>query len=326
MISSALKEWYLNNQFSSEEKEILLKPQVIKEDIFDLDKYNTLQKELNINDLENYSLCLGPDARSLIRQLFDTYATEDTLVITSGLEHDSVNEILSTLTNKYILDEYRLTHLDVVEQELNKILPKYNKVFVYMIGVHMSTGFIVPDIVFDTLKALLKDKEVTWVLDDVHGLFSVKRDRTKFDYIVGTTHAIIDGFNTGLLFAKPGHLDFGYKSVNQLNELVQRLKILNKNTGFYSLRSKVSQLKKDGIVTLPGFEYVGNIIAYYLSESLSINMAKKVLNLSDDDAIKFRDDKRPHFSIRSQELLFLAEEEFDEVDNKIEKLFNLISC
>ena len=321
-----LKDWYLNNQFTYEEKQILLKPQVLRESTFDLQKYNDLQAQLNIKGLEDYSLCLGSDARSLIRQLFDTYAIEDTLVITSGLEHESVNEILGTIKNKYVLDEYRLTHLDVVEKELSKILPKYNKVFLYMIGVHMSTGFIMPDKVFNTLKALFKDKQTIYVLDDVHGLFSVNRDRTKFDYIVGTTHAIIDGFNTGLLFTKQGCIDFGYKSVNQLSELVEKLKILDKNTGFYTLRNELSQLKKDKIVTLPGFEYVSNIIAYYLPEDLSVEVLKKLLNLSDECTIKFAGDKRPYFSLRSQELLFLSEDEFYKVNEKIEKLFNLIPC
>ena len=82
----------------------------------------------------------------MIRQLFHEYVDDTTLVITSGLEHESVNEILHDIKNKYVLDEYRLTHINVAKQELSEILPKYNKVFLYMIGVHMSTGFIMPDI------------------------------------------------------------------------------------------------------------------------------------------------------------------------------------
>ena len=322
-----LKDWYLNNQFTHEEKQILLKPQVLRESTFDLQKYNDLQAQLNIKGLEDYSLCLGSDARSLIKQLFDNYITEDTLVISSGLEHESVNEILSTISNKYILDEYRLINLNVVQQELTEVLSHYNKIFVYMIGVHMSTGFIMPDKIFDTLKALLKDKDVIYVLDDVHGLFSTNRDRSKFDYIVGTTHAIIDGFNTGLLFSKRDKKEFGYKSTNQLSSLVEKLNILRQNTGFYDLRESTKVSTEKTFVVLPGFEYVGNIIAYYLPQELSIEKIKQVIDLKDESIIKFNNDNiKPYFSLRSQELLFLSEEEFDKVNKKIEKLFNLISC
>lgn len=321
-----LKSWYLKNRLDEETRQILLKPQVERENNTNLQEYQELKKQLNIKDLENYNLNLEKDARSLIRQLFDTYATEDALVITSGLEHESVNEILGTVKNKYVLDEYRLTHLDVVEKELSEILSKYDKVFLYMIGVHMSTGFIMPDKVFNTLKALFKDKQTIYVLDDVHGLFSVNRDRGEFDYIVGTTHALIDGFNTGLLFSKQDKKEFGYKSTNQLSSLVEKLNILRQNTGFYDLRESTKVSTEKTFVVLPGFEYVGNIIAYYLPQELSIEKIKQVIDLKDESIIKFNNDIRPYFSLRSQELLFLSEDEFDEVNEKIEKLFNLISC
>ena len=319
-----LKSWYLKNRLDEETRQILLKSQVERENNTNLQEYQELKKQLNIKDLENYNLNLGKDARSLIRQLFDEYVDGMTLVITSGLEHESVNEILGTVKNKYILDEYRLIHLDVVEKELSEILHKYNKVFLYMIGVHMSTGFIMPDKVFNTLKALFKYKQTMRVLDDVHGLFSVNRDRTQFDYIVGTTHALIDGFNTGLLFSKQDKKEFGYKSTNQLSSLVEKLNILRQNTGFYDLRESTKVSTEKTFVVLPGFEYVGNIIAYYLPQELSIEKIKQVIDLKDESVIKFNDDIRPYFSLRSQELLFLSEDEFDEVNEKIEKLFNLI--
>lgn len=321
-----LKSWYSKNKLDKETRQILLKPQVERENNTNLQEYQELKKQLNIKDLENYNLNLGKDARSLIKQLFNEYVDVTTLVITSGLEHESVNEILGTVKNKYVLDEYRLTHLDIVEKELSEILPKYNKVFLYMIGVHMSTGFIMPDKIFDTLKALFKDKQMICVLDDVHGLFSVNRNRTKFDYIIGTTHALIDGFNTGLLFSKQDKKEFGYKSTNQLSSLVEKLNILRQNTGFYDLRESTKVSTEKAFVVLPGFEYVGNIIAYYLPQELSIEKIKQVIDLKDESIIKFAGDKRPYFSLRSQELLFLSEDEFDKVNEKIEKLFSLISC
>lgn len=321
-----LKEWYLKNQFTEEDRNFLLKPQVEREYTVDLKEYKKLQRQLKIKGLSKYDLCLGSDARSLIKQLFDKYVDVNTLVITSGLEHESVNKILSTVKNKYILDEYRLTHLDIVKQELSQILVNYNKIFLYMIGVHMSTGFIMPDKVFNTLKALLRDKETTYTLDDVHGLFSVNRDRSKFDYVIGTTHALIDNFNTGLLFSKHTKDKFGYKSVNQLKSLVEKLNILKQNTGFYTLRMSTKISTENGIVVFPDFKCVGNIIAYYLPQELSIEKIKQVIDLKDESIIKFCNNTRPYFSLRSQELLFLSEDEFDEVNEKIEKLFNLISC
>jgi len=40
------------------------------------------------------------------------------------------------------------------------------------------------------------------VLDDVQEMFIINRDYSQFDYIVGTIHAIIPRYDTGILIYK----------------------------------------------------------------------------------------------------------------------------
>lgn len=149
-------------------------------------------------------------ATDFIKALFDKFVDDDTLVITTTDEHDNEKACVAKCKNTLVLDysnEVMCMNFTRVREEISK----FHKIFVYVIGTQISTGEITPQMFFEKLKEILADKQSVLVLDDVHGMFLFPRDYRPFDFVLFTAHALLKGFDMGLLIKKKSvDFDFGY--------------------------------------------------------------------------------------------------------------------
>lgn len=198
-------------------------------DILSDEQYESLDNSLKqmlpckIND--DYHFTFSTSATDLIKQLFKKYVDDDTLVLTTNSEHPKVQEVLKTCKNVIkVFDKERLQHFTVDN--------KYKRVFVYMIGTMCATGHIVYDQEFETIieTAKASGKEVVTVIDAVQELFLLPRNYNKFDYIIGTAHALIPEYNVGLLLSKDStigkRLAIAQPFLTMLNWLMKRKEYL----------------------------------------------------------------------------------------------------
>lgn len=228
-------QWWLDRDpLSNNEKELLFhtRPETIEEDPIKykqiLDKYFNLMLNCNISS-DTHEMKCDKKATFFINKLFNKYADDDTLIICSEDEHTSVRDNLKNCKNVLTLNYID----DICNLKINNIIQKaklYKKVFVYMIGTHISTGRIVPQTFFIRLKeALIKNNiQHIMVLDDVHGMFLVPRDYSIFDYIVFTAHALIKDFDEGMLVCKKEDTIEGNKGYNWLEEYYKSLQVILK--------------------------------------------------------------------------------------------------
>lgn len=178
----------------------------------------------NLSEL--YSVRVDKCATTLIQSLFDTYIDDDTLVIYTENEHYKIKEILNTFKNRLVL-----SYNDILKLNMSKIastLSKYKKVFIYIIGTQLSSGEITPQYFFVKLKELLYiyNCQYKLVLDDVHGMYFVPRDYSIFDYIIGTTHALIPTYHMGILIGKENMNKFGKNGYHWINDYFKALDVL----------------------------------------------------------------------------------------------------
>ena len=213
-------DWWIQYQpLNEEEKKILTTDRVLDyKEVVD-SKYQELCKQYfdrmlfsNIN-CNNRKLTFSNQATDFINQLFDKYVDDETLVITTNGEHDNVYKKSNECKNVLILN-YKT---DIKGYNLFKIRNKisdFKKVFVYIVGVQISSGEITPQLFLEELKKILvkNNKQHIMVCDDVHGMFFLPRDYTIFDYVIGTGHGFISAYNVGMLVSKNG--DLGYKAYN----------------------------------------------------------------------------------------------------------------
>lgn len=224
-------DWWLNQDpLSVQEKDLLFqkRPEIIlKDDI----KYEVLCKDFfslllssNVDSL-NRKLTLEVSATFFIDALFKNEVDDDTLVIYSNNEHTNVQKNIKNCKNTLELNFYN----EIQRVKLNRVeeaLKKFKKVFVYIIGVQISTGEVTPQNFFIQLKALLDKNncEYKLTLDDVHGMFLVPRDYLIFDYVLNTAHALIKNFDMGILISKDGK--YGNRAVNWLEIYLNVLKVI----------------------------------------------------------------------------------------------------
>lgn len=176
--------------------------------------------------INNAHLSFDISATTFINKLFDDYVDENTLVISTDAEHPNVKIRLKECKNlvELSLDDILSYNFNFIEN----IVKKYKKVFVYIIGTRNSTGEITPQKFLIDLKNILLKNNVTFkfILDDVQGMFLIPRDYSIFDYVIGTAHAICDGFDMGILISKKQQ--YGKKAYNWGNEYLKRLDIMLK--------------------------------------------------------------------------------------------------
>ena len=253
-----LLQWWLDKDpITEDEKEQLFKncPTTIQENLSEYknicDKYFNLMPFCNISSEDHIILC-EETATDFINKLFDRYVDDDTLVITSNNEHDNVKKRVNTSKNVLILNYEK----DICGLKINKIIQeskKYKKVFVYIIGTQISNGKITPQKFFNDLKKAFVKNNIQHIItiDDVHGMFIVPRDYSIFDHIIFTSHALILGFDMGLLISKNdtdieglkayNWLDEYYKSVNVILKRQEKLRMFNNIMTEYASKYLVYQ-------------------------------------------------------------------------------------
>lgn len=177
------------------------------------------------NNFQDYHISFDYCATNIIKKLFEQYVGDDTLVIYSNCEHDNVKTCVASCKNSLEIDHQR----EIRALDYSKILSaikKYKKVFVYIIGTQISSGEITPQLFFIKLKELLTLNNIkhTIVLDDVHGMFIIPRDYSLFDHIINTAHALIEGFDLGMVISK--NKPFAIQATNWGIEYIQKLCII----------------------------------------------------------------------------------------------------
>ncbi len=194
----------------------------------------TLKKFLPCQINDDYHFTFSTTATDLIKQLFAKYVDDETLVLTTNSEHPKVQEILKKCKNVVkAFDKETLQQFTVDK--------KYKRVFIYMIGTMCATGHIVYDQEFESIieRAKASGKEVITVIDAVQELFLLYRDYNKFDYVIGTAHALIPEYNVGLLLSKDNSigkpLAIAQPFVTMLNWLLKRKEYLYQFNTYMSM-------------------------------------------------------------------------------------------
>lgn len=230
-----LLKWYMEyDNYTEDERNCLrIARQGYPEQVSDKEynalcqKYFDLMPFCNIST-ENRFLTFDESGTFFIDKVFTKEVDDDTLVISTTYEHGSVQKQLAIVKNKILLDsekEIRAYNFKRIEKEL----PKYKKVFVYIIGTQLSTGEITPQAFFEELKKLLVKYKVEHkiFIDDVHGMFLVPRDYSMFDYVLYTAHSLVREYDMGVFISKDGK--YGKKAYNWGLEYLEKLSIILKH-------------------------------------------------------------------------------------------------
>lgn len=315
-------QWWLDRDPLNEiEKELLFhtRPETIEEDPIKykqaLDKYFNLMLNCNISS-ETHEIKCDKKATFFINRLFDKYVDDETLVICSEDEHTSVKERLVISKHVFLLNYDN----DICALKINNIIQKakqYKKVFVYIIGTHISTGRVIPQIFFKRLKEGLNKNNIkhTMILDDVHGMFLVPRDYSIFDYIVFTAHALIRDFDEGMLICKKGDSIEGNKGYNWLERYYESLQVILRRQEKLRLFNNIMTEYFSKYLAYKDFSLYHNRIASHI---FSIAVKNKSFNeelyliLKNEYYIRlegFNNLTAPHIFIRFRAAQFIKEPE-----------------
>ena len=200
--------WWLEYQkISPEELSILQK--IRDDNIIKSSDYANLEDEYfsrmpfcNVSSKTHhitFDLC----ATDLIKKIFKKEVDDETLVVYSEYEHPAPLDEIKKCKNTYVLSNYNNLYTLGVSDIISEA-KKYKKVFVYIIGTQISTGEITPQEFFIKLKSELirNNIEHKIAIDDVHGMFLIPRDYSLFDYVISTAHALVRGYDMGILISK----------------------------------------------------------------------------------------------------------------------------
>ena len=212
---------YYLNSFTSAEKDILRNARAIPCTYID----NATDKEwdditsaykalLPFGHLDGFKYEVAETGSYLIRGIFNRYIDDDTFVVTSRHEHDTVRDCLSRIKHKL-----EIVYEDIVALDMDQIYAAFKasgctKFALYMVGTLIATGEIIPQAFFEKLKAYLDERNVQslFILDDVHGMFITPRDYSLFDAVIYTCHSWICSFNMGMMFTRlPDQIGFRCK-------------------------------------------------------------------------------------------------------------------
>ena len=240
-------EWWLNKtKLSPEEDEIMSKDMdyvdSLNGNIYDLEislsenngdeitfmkLKNELFSKIPFSNMENFDLLMKKRATLHIKELFNKYVDDETLVITTYHQHFSVDLEIEKCKN--IL--YYTNGCD-----LSKVI-KYKRVFVYVIGMECDRGIRYDNTYYKQLhdKLATFKKPFIMVLDAVQEMFLYPRDYSFYHYVIGTTHCMYHGFDQGLLFINKNLVPkedvksfTGYKRCDILERLNRGLDIILK--------------------------------------------------------------------------------------------------
>jgi len=243
-----LNWWLKDNSFSDDELKFLTSFNTEEIKFESKEKYNNLLLQYfkkmpacNLN-IENSTIRFDESATNLINALFSEYVDKDTLVVSSILEHPSVNMNLDKIDNKILLDEYDVKTLNI--KNIQKEILKYKKVFVYIIGTHVKDGYTTAQDLYLEIRKFCNNHNIksTIVIDSVQEMFLIPRDYSIFDYVIGTAHAIIRNFDMGILIINNKNKEFGKPIYNWANTYLKMLELITaKREKLYQFRNIMTQ-------------------------------------------------------------------------------------
>lgn len=261
---------YLNGFYNKRERELLEtnKNFYSKNSDFDIsitknwENIENLYKALLLsNNVSNYHLKVSFTGSDLIEKIFNKHVDiENTFVISTTFEHPFVTDKLKEIKNTYLFNMYEIKHMILANllDKLDKI--KFKNILVYIPGIAKCTGEIIPQEFFSELKAQLNRFGVKciFVLDDVHGMFLMRRNYEIFDYILYTCHSYISGFDMGMLFTK-NECGFGYTNIKRALLYYNKLLIvLNKQEKLKKFNDLLSEYFTD-IIDYENFSVYDNL-------------------------------------------------------------------
>lgn len=199
-----LIEWWLH-QFKFTEQDMNLLQSYETDFIITNKDYDIVREKalsmLPVHSID-YHIHFDTCATNIIDNLFFKYVDDDTLVITTMSEHPSVKKNLEKCKNVI----YMCCNGKVIEdfyKQSDKIA-NFKKVFVYNIALSVGDGHITYNDNLLELKRNLDSLGIqsVFVLDAVQELFMLPRDYSIYDYIIGTAHAFVTKYDTGVLLSK----------------------------------------------------------------------------------------------------------------------------
>lgn len=310
---------YLNNTNKN-------KP-VIDELYFDTlaEKYFDLMPCCNLT-LKNAQLRFSDSATTFISRLFEEYVDENTLVVSSHIEHPSVNINLDLCDNVFLYQEPDLKKNNA-KAAFDEIL-KYKKIFVYIIGTHARNSFSTPQDFFRQIRefCIKNNIECKIVIDNVQEMFLLPRDYSIFDYVIGTAHAIVRRFNMGILITIGDNKVFGDKIYNWGMTYYDMLQeILKRREKLFMFRTVMNHyysdlINKEGFKTddeqncAPYFFHITDIDGK-LTPDVRNNLKTCEIELDDNRIIRFRAPtflQRPDLLIKGIKFLDSVLEEMED--------------
>lgn len=229
-----ITNWLNSFDYSKNELEQLARVRISDDiiiDNFDEEKARTFSM-IPFNSFKYNHLTVDTCATNIINNLFDKYVDDDTLVITTGSEHHSVRNNLNKCKNvvNFVCRGEIRKDIDIIN-----VIKPFKKVFIYMIALSVGDPHYLNNCIVEQLQNILSEnnKQFVTVLDAVQELFLLPRDYSIYDYVIGTSHALIPNYDMGMLFGKE---ELSYKAGNWLKDFNDCLKVLLRN------RDKLYQL------------------------------------------------------------------------------------
>ena len=286
-MNSLVTGWISHNNFSYEKLEFL--NAFCPTDIewrYNVKEWEKLEKKLRTfipmgYTLNHHHLYVHRTATDLINGLFDKHVDEETLIITSVVEHEAVEKNLARL-NRDGVDHIRLHYYNGIKSlnlsQVKQVIQNkpYKKAFVYIIGTQITTGEVTPEAFYVKLKEYLECQGIKTIMvtDDVHGMYLYPRDYSIFDYVICTAHALIRRWDMGLMWSKTEE-NFGLHCCHWLSGYIQRLDMILKSQSKLFQFSNVMEETFIQYLSLPYIEYMSNSVPHIFS--IRVNARPKLI-------------------------------------------------
>lgn len=279
---NSLIDWWLHSkEFTEAELEYLNYFCYTNKVEYDGEGWNKLVENLKGyiplgHTLNSHNLYLHESASNFITYLFDKYVTDDTLLITSIVEHDIVEQNIARL-NRGGVDHVRMHYYNGMKScNLSQIIQatqnkQYKKAFVYIIGTQITTGENTPQEFYIKLRKYLERMgiEVVMVIDDVHGMYLHPRDYGTFDYVICTAHALIRRWDMGIMWSKTKE-DYGHHWGNCLKGYTDRLNMILSRVNKLATFSSMVYDALFNDFNIPNVEYVTDSVSHIFSLKVSV--------------------------------------------------------
>ncbi len=197
-----LVDWWLREVDFGDKLKLLQTESVVSELIPEFYSYEDMREKLfNLlpvhDNFQNKYISFDSCATNIIDKLFKEYVDDETLVLTTGSEHPSVVNNLNKCKN--VFKFMNSTGLNPIEIDFKQ----YKKVFIYTIALSVGDNQYTPNSIIQNICNILYSKKIPYitVLDAVQEMFLLPRDYSMFDYVIGTAHALIPKFNTGIVIS-----------------------------------------------------------------------------------------------------------------------------